>query len=125
MGAALDEHRCPVPRALPSRHFHRRLPESALCASWNGRAEPVAERDFAADREMAVGVLTLAAPRSLSAALRPYVGLQRLSSGPVGTCRTECMLAILGASQAEFSYLRTRIHTLFFSVCSSTSATAL
>ena len=74
MVAALEEPRCPALGALPLGHFHRRLPESAFCASWNGRAEAVTERDFAADRGMAVGVFPLAAPRSIGAALRLHVG---------------------------------------------------
>jgi len=62
-----------------------------------GRAEPVASRDLAADGGMAGGLRCLAETRPVGAAIRIRVGGWGLLAGPDGT-GAECMLVLIGAT---------------------------
>ena len=63
-----------VAGSLPARSVHRRFPGGAHCPLGQGRAEPVAGRDLAADGGVAGGLRRLAEARSVGAAIRVCSG---------------------------------------------------
>ena len=87
MGAADEEPRCPAAGSVPARRLDRRLPGGARGAARQGRAEPVARGDRAADRRMAGGIRCLAEARPLGTAIRLRLGGRRLPAGADGSQR--------------------------------------
>ena len=88
MGAADEEPRRAVAGSLPARSVDRRLPGGARRPVGQGRAEPVAGRDLAADGGVAGGLRRLAEARSVGTAIRVRVGGRGLPAGPDGRqCR--------------------------------------
>ena len=74
-------------RSLPAWGIDSRLPGSPRRPLGQGRAEPVAGGDLAADGRMAGGLRRLAEARPLGAAIRVRVGGWGLPAGPNGRCR--------------------------------------
>jgi hypothetical protein len=74
MGAADEEPRRPVADSLPARGIDWRFPGGARSSVGQGRAEPVAGRDHAANGGVAGGLRRLAEARSLGTAIRVRVG---------------------------------------------------
>ena len=87
MGAADEEFRCAVAGSLPAWGVDRRLPGGARRALRQGRAEPVASGDLAADGRMADGLRRLAEARPLGAAIRVRVGGRGVPASPDGRRR--------------------------------------
>src|SRR5436190_18454818 len=87
VGAADEESRRAVACSLLTRGVDRRLPGGARRPLGQGRAEPVASGDLAADGGMAGGLRCLAETRPLGAAIRVRVGGWGLLAGPDGTGR--------------------------------------
>src|SRR6267154_2579085 len=86
-GVGPVEVRRAVACSLPARGVDRRLPGGARRPLGQGRAEPVASRDLAADGGMAGGLRCLAETRPVGAAIRVRVGGWGLLAGPDGTGR--------------------------------------
>ena len=84
MGAADEEPRCAVAGSLPAWGVDRRLPGGARRALGQGRAEPVASGDLAADGRMADGLRRLAEARPLGAAIRVRVDGRGVPASPDG-----------------------------------------
>src|SRR5262245_52640585 len=84
VGAADEEPRCAVAGSLPAWGVDWRLPGSPRRPLGQGRAEPVAGGDLAADRRMAGGLRRLAEARPLGEAIRVRVGGRGLPAGPDG-----------------------------------------
>ena len=85
MGAADEEPRRAVAGSLPARNIDRRFPGGARRPAGQGRAEPVAGRDLAADGGVAGGLRRLAEARSLGTAIRVCLGGRGLPAGPDGS----------------------------------------
>ena len=87
VGAADEESRCAVAGSLPACGIDRRLPGGACRALRQGRTEPVASGDLAADGRMTDGLRRLAEARPLGAAIRLRVGGRSVPASPDGRRR--------------------------------------
>src|SRR5512146_637689 len=85
--ARREESRCSASDLVLAGHFDRRLPGGPLRSPGQGRAEPVAGGDHAADGGVAGGLRGMAEARSLGAALCLCVGGRGLPAGADGSRR--------------------------------------
>ena len=81
LGAADAEPGCAAADPLPARRLDGRLPGGARRLAGQGRAEPVAVGDRAAEGRLGGRLRALAAARPVGPALRLHLGRRRLPAG--------------------------------------------